>query len=63
MGHIAGAFGEPNDGTVAVSETRLDGATDHVTLPVTHMGLLISRNVADQIGAFLKRGEFLRDSE
>ena len=61
VGHIAGAFGEPNDGTVAVSETRLDGAKDHITLPVTHMGLLISGNAADQAGAFLRRGEFLRD--
>ena len=64
VGQIAGGFGgEPNDGTVAVAETRLDGATDHMVLPVTHMGLLISRNVADQIGSFLRRGEFLRDSE
>ena len=64
VGQIAGGFdGDPNDGTVAVSETRLAGATDHVVLPVTHMGLLISRNVADQIGSFLRRGEFLRDTE
>lgn len=61
VGHIAGRFGEPNDGTVAVSETELDGATDHLVLPVSHMGLLLSRNVADQIGSFLKRGEFLRE--
>ena len=61
VGHIAGSFGEPNDGTVAVAETELDGAKDHLILPVTHMGLLLSRNVADQIGSFLKRGEFLRE--
>jgi hypothetical protein len=62
IGHIAGKFGEPNDGTVAVSETRLDGARDHMVMEVTHMGLTTSRNVADQIGAFLRRGEFLRET-
>ena len=61
VGHVAGPFGEPNDGTVAVAETRLDGATDHIIVPTTHTGLLISRNVAEQIGSFLRRGEFLRE--
>lgn len=63
IGHITGKFGEPNDGTVAVSETRLDGARDHLVMGVTHMGLTTSRNVADQIGSFLRRGEFLRESD
>jgi pimeloyl-ACP methyl ester carboxylesterase len=63
IGHITGKFGEPNDGTVAVSETQLDGAKDHITMEVTHMGLTMSRNVSDQVGAFLRRGEFLRDPE
>lgn len=61
VGHIAGPFGEPNDGTVAVAETQLDGARDHIIVPTTHTGMLISRNVAEQIGAFLRRGEFLRE--
>ena len=61
IGHIAGKFGEPNDGTVAVSETYLDGAKDHLVMEVTHMGLTISRNVSDQVGSFLRRGEFLRE--
>ncbi|MGI9225556.1 MAG: esterase/lipase family protein [Woeseiaceae bacterium] len=61
IGHITGTFGEPNDGTVAISETQLDGARDHLVMPVTHMGLTTSRNVADQIGSFLRRGEFLRE--
>ena len=63
VGQITGGFGEPNDGTVTVAETRLDGARDHITLSVTHMGMLISRSVADQAGAFLKRGRFLRDDD
>ena len=61
VGHVAGMFGEPNDGTVTVAETRLDGAQDHVVMPTTHTGLLISRNVAEQIGTFLRRGTFLRE--
>jgi hypothetical protein len=63
IGHITGKYGEPNDGTVAISETHLDGARDHIVMPVTHMGLTTSRNVADQIGSFLRRGEFLRESD
>jgi len=62
VGHITGRFGEPNDGTVTVAETRLPGARDHIVLPVTHTGLLLSRNAADQIGSFLRRGEFLREA-
>lgn len=60
IGRITGAFNEPSDGTVAVSETQLDGARDHITMPVSHMGMLISSRVADQAAAFLKRGSFLR---
>jgi pimeloyl-ACP methyl ester carboxylesterase len=61
VGHIAGPFGEPNDGTVAVAETKLDGAADHIVMPNSHFGMLISRNVAEQIGSFLRRGAFLRE--
>lgn len=60
VGHVAGPFGEPNDGTVSVAETQLEGARDHIVIPTTHTGMLISRNVAEQIGTFLRRGEFLR---
>ncbi len=61
FGQYVADFGEDNDGTVAVSETRLDGARDHILLPVSHKGMLVSPIVADQAAAFLKRGEFLRD--
>ncbi len=61
IGQIAGGFKEPNDGTVAVSETQLDGARDHITMSVSHTGMLISRAASDQAAAFLKRGEFLRN--
>jgi len=49
----------PNDGTVAVAETRLDGMTDHIILPVSHFGMLISSVVARQAIHFLQHGHFL----
>jgi hypothetical protein len=61
MGRIAGDFGEPNDGSVTVEETRLEGTTDHLVMDVNHTGLTVARSVADQVGSFLRRGEFLRD--
>ncbi len=61
FGRLVANFDEENDGTVAVSETRLGGARDHLVMPVSHKGMLVSRDVADQAGSFLKRGEFLRD--
>lgn len=62
MGRLVTSFGEDNDGTIAVSETRLPGLTDHLCLPVSHTGLLLSKYVTDQTAAFLQRGEFLRDT-
>ena len=61
FGSLVTDFGEDNDGTVAVSETRIAGATDHLVMPVSHRGMLVSSDVADQAASFLKRGEFLRD--
>ncbi|NNF40936.1 MAG: alpha/beta hydrolase [Woeseiaceae bacterium] len=61
VGRLFAQFDGDNDGTVAVSETRLEGARDHLVMRVSHRGLLVSTNVADQAAAFLKRGEFLRE--
>lgn len=61
VGRWITTFDEPNDGTVAVSETRFPGAADHLELEVTHMGMLLSRRVADQTAAFLRHGSFTRD--
>ncbi len=62
FGRLVAGFDEDNDGTIAVSETRMPGAKDHLVLPVSHKGMLISRDVVDQTAAFLKRGEFLREA-
>jgi pimeloyl-ACP methyl ester carboxylesterase len=60
FGRLVANFDEDNDGTIGVSETRLDAATDHLIMPVSHKGRLVSADVADQAAAFIKRGEFLR---
>lgn len=58
VGQIIAQFEEDSDGTVAVSETRLPGATDHLVLPVSHLGMLVSPRVARETGLFLREGRF-----
>jgi pimeloyl-ACP methyl ester carboxylesterase len=58
VGQILAQFDEDSDGTIAVSETRLPGATDHIVLPVSHLGMLVSPRVARQTGRFLQQGQF-----
>jgi pimeloyl-ACP methyl ester carboxylesterase len=58
VGQFLAHFDEDNDGTVAVSETRMPGATDHLLLPVSHLGMLVSARVAHEVGRFLTTGAF-----
>ena len=58
LGRFFARFDEDCDGTVAVSETKLPGHTAHMTLPVSHMGMLTSTDVARQVGSFLEHGRF-----
>ncbi|WP_028114232.1 esterase/lipase family protein [Ferrimonas kyonanensis] len=48
----------PNDGTVTVDETRIDGMSDHIVLPVSHTSMLLSAEVARQTHLFLSHGHF-----
>lgn len=48
----------PNDGTVAVEETELVGMKDHITLPISHTGMLLSYRVFKQTVYFLNHGLF-----
>lgn len=57
---IAPGIPRPNDGVVSVEETRVPGARDHITLNVSHSGMLLSAAVARQICAFLGHGRFDR---
>ncbi|HEV7606286.1 MAG TPA: alpha/beta fold hydrolase [Steroidobacteraceae bacterium] len=58
LGRLFSSFDEESDGTVAVSETKLPGHTAHLTLPVSHTGMLLSPLVAGQVGEFLANGRF-----
>ena len=49
-----------HDGTVYLKETKLDAATDHLIMPVSHTGMLIDNNVAKQTEYFLQHGQFKR---
>lgn len=50
----------PNDGLLTVEESDLPGTSDSIVLPVSHTGMLFSRALAYQAGAFLGCGRFVR---
>ena len=56
-GQFLGGLPSPHDGTIAVEETRLEGATE---LPVSHLSMLWSKLVANQVLSFLESGRFVR---
>ena len=47
LGRLLHRFSEDNDGSVALSETRIPGLHRHVTVPVSHSGQLLSKAVLD----------------
>ncbi len=61
LGRVVPGLPRPNDGVVAVAETRLPGAADCIVLPVAHSEMLASRPCAAQIAVFLGTGRFLHD--
>jgi pimeloyl-ACP methyl ester carboxylesterase len=71
VGVIAGSMGfgagrllanldDTHDGTVMIRETHLPGAKDHLVVPTSHTGLLLSAEVAQQTRYFLENGAFKR---
>lgn len=58
VGQLLANFEEDNDGTIAVSETRMPGMSAHIALPVSHLGMLMSARVAHETGTFLTEGRF-----
>ena len=58
VGQMLGApLDKPNDGTVAVSETKVDNCTLHLQVPYSHTGMLLSKDVASAVETFLRTGE------
>lgn len=58
LGRVIPGLPQPNDGVVAVAETRIPDARDSILLPVAHSQMLISPTCFDQIVAFLATGRF-----
>lgn len=58
MGVLIPGLPAPNDGTVSVAETRLEGMKAHLCLPLSHFGLLFSMTAARHIVNFLQTGKF-----
>jgi len=58
IGRLFADFNEASDGTLLVSETKLDGAKDHIVMPVSHTGIVFSAEATTQVATFLKEGKF-----
>ena len=59
FGRLIPGLARPNDGVVAVDETRIATARDSIALPVSHSGMLVSRACAGQVANFLRTGNFI----
>lgn len=60
MGRFLAKLPLPNDGVVCLDETRMPGLRDHLTMPVSHSGMIVSAGVTRQACNFLELGYFAR---
>lgn len=58
VGRLLAAVGADSDGTVALAETRLPGATACCRVAASHTGLVLSAEAARQAATFLRSGAF-----
>ena len=63
LGRLLARLPGPNDGTVAISETSIEGATDRCVVHASHMGMLVDTGAAEQIASFLENGRFSVSAE
>lgn len=61
-GQLVARLDRPHDGTVSVAETRHPDLTDHLELPVSHTGLVLSGSVAGAVDQYLRSGSFEKSS-
>ncbi len=58
VGKLLGApLDKPNDGTVAVSETKIKNCTVHIEIPYSHTSMLVAKPVATSVDQFLRTGD------
>lgn len=62
LGQLVGGLKGEHDGTVTVDETRIAGAAAHRVLAVSHTLMLLDRDVARNVVAFLRDGSFAKRS-
>ncbi len=58
LGQLVTRFREPNDGMVALSESKLPGCTEYMTMQVSHTAMVLSPAVASRVASFLRTGTF-----
>ena len=58
LGQWVACLPRPHDGAVSVDETRMPGLRDHITVPVSHSGMILSGRVMQHIVRFLEHGRF-----
>ncbi|MFH7321105.1 esterase/lipase family protein [Desulfurivibrio sp. D14AmB] len=58
IGHLIPAMPKPHDGTVALAETVIAGATARTTIPHGHLPMLFQGRVAALVAKFLQTGTF-----
>lgn len=63
VGRLIASPKPPSDGTVSVAETRIPGLREHLCLPLTHTGLMLSVDAFHHTEHFLLSGRFATDPE
>ncbi|MDH4188844.1 MAG: alpha/beta hydrolase [Betaproteobacteria bacterium] len=58
LGHLFGPLPGANDGVVRLDETRVEDATEHLSVPLSHSLMVVSRHAAALVTRFLASGRF-----